>query len=101
MTTKKKKSEARRVLEEITGPLTVASHLKAIRVGDELTQDAFAAQLGVSKQHLSDIENGRKVVSVERAAAWAKLLGYSEKLFVQLALQGELDRAGLEYEVAL
>ena len=34
--------------------------------------------LGISKQHLSHIENGRKVVSPERAASWAARLGYAE-----------------------
>ena len=89
------------MLEAIAGPLTLGLHLKAIRQGDEMTLEVFAAQLGISKQHLSDIEHGRKAVSVERAAAWAKKLGYSQRLFIQLALQDELDRAGLNYSVDL
>jgi transcriptional regulator with XRE-family HTH domain len=39
-----------------------------------------------SAAHLSHIENGRKVVSPERAARWASLLGYAESQFVRLAL---------------
>jgi transcriptional regulator with XRE-family HTH domain len=52
-----------------------------------MTQEEFAETLGISKQHLSHIENGRKVVSPERAARWASLLGYAESQFVRLALQ--------------
>jgi transcriptional regulator with XRE-family HTH domain len=51
----------------------------------------------VSKSHLCDIEKGRKTVSPERAAKWARVLGYPESVFVRLAIQGELDAAGLRY----
>ena len=34
--------------------------------------------LGVSRSHICDIEKGRKVVSPERAAKWANVLGYSD-----------------------
>jgi hypothetical protein len=41
------------------------------------------------------------VVSVERAAAWAKLLGYDPGQFVELALQAELDAAGIKLKVSV
>jgi hypothetical protein len=43
-----------------------------------------------------DIEKGRKLVSSERAAAWAKILGYPDTVFVKLALQEQLDKAGVK-----
>ena len=56
-------------LEELSGgSLTLAKLLRAIRQGDGMTQSEFTARLDVSKQHLSHIENSRKVVSPERAA---------------------------------
>jgi len=57
-------------------PLTFGALLRAIRLGEEETLEAFAARLGETKQHLSDLEHDRRGVSVERAAAWAKVLGY-------------------------
>ena len=51
--------------------------------------------------HVHDIEKRRRGVSVERAAQWAKLLGYSPEQFVQLALQAQLDAAGLRLKVAV
>ena len=95
-------SEARVFLERMSGgPLTIAKLLRSIREGESQTQAEFADTLGISKQHLSHIENGRKVVSPERAARWAALLGYSESQFVRLALQDELHRAGLRYTVTV
>ena len=57
------------------------------------------AAAGVSRSHLCDVEKGRKVVSPERAAAWAKVLGFPETVFVKLALQEQLDRAGVRMTV--
>jgi hypothetical protein len=53
------------------------------------------------RMHLSDIEMGRRSVSLPRAAEWAGLLGYGPGQFVRLALQAELDEAGLELEVTV
>jgi transcriptional regulator with XRE-family HTH domain len=96
----KKKSEAVRFLEKITGgPLTLARLLHSIRQGEEMTLAEFAKRLGISRQHLCDIEKGRKVVSPERAARFAKILGYSKEQFVALALQALLDEADLHLKV--
>jgi transcriptional regulator with XRE-family HTH domain len=89
-------------LEKLSGgPITLAKLLRAIREGEAMTQAEFAGTLGVSKQHLSHVENGRKVVSPDRAARWASVLGYAESQFVRLALQDELHRAGLRYTVTV
>jgi len=109
MTTKKEISRPRRgksdsmaFLKKLNGDaLTLARLLRSIRQGEMLTQAEFADRLGISKQHLSHIENGRKAVSPDRASRWARLLGYSEPQFVRLALQDELQRAGLRYTVTV
>lgn len=99
---KRRSSDAMAFLEKLTGgPITLARLLRSIREGESMTQTEFAESLGISKQHLSHIENGRKVVSPERAARWALVLGYSEAQFVRLALQDELHRAGLRYTVTV
>ena len=86
-------------LEAIVGKLTLGKLLWSIREGSDQTQAAFAGKLGVSKAHLCDIEKGRRNVSVERAARWAKLLEHSERQFVKLAIQGELDAKGIRLTV--
>lgn len=83
-----KKSSSRKFMEQVTGgPLTLASLIHAIRIGEELSQEEFAHRLGISKSHLCDIEKGRKHVSPVRAMNFAKILEYSEQQFVRLALQ--------------
>ncbi len=105
MTTEGRRRVTRRVvdampfIERLVGRISLAALLESIRLGEEMTQREFAAKLGVSKSHLCDIEKGRKLVSPERAARFAKELGYSSDQFVRLALQDAIDRAGLRYTV--
>ena len=96
------RSDAMKLLEKLAGgPLTLGRALESIRKAKELSQDECARKLGVSKSHLCDVEKGRKTVSPERAAKWARVLGYPESVLIRLALQAELDAAGLKYRVAI
>jgi len=92
-----KKSGTRKFLEKLTsGPLTIGRLLSSARKCEEETLAQFAKRIGVTVSHLSDIENGRKTVSPERAARFARALGLSEKQFIRVALQDELNRQGLK-----
>ena len=96
----KKKSETMKFLEDAAGrPLALGGLLESIRLGEEMSQIAFAKKLGVSPSHLCDIEKGRKVISPERAARFAKILGRSREQFVRLSLQELVDDAGLKMKV--
>lgn len=99
---KEMKSETMKRLEKISGgSLTLGRAIESIRKSEDLSQDECAKKLGVSKSHLCDVEKGRKTVSPERAAKWARTLGYPESVLVRLAIQGELDAAGLRYRVEI
>ena len=91
-----------RIIEEITGKkLTFGSMVAAFRKCEEMTQVEFSEILGVSKQYLSALENGHKLVSVKQAQRFAKLLEYPEQFFIKKALQDMLDHHHLHYEVDL
>lgn len=86
------------------GPVRSASigrTLRSIREGQSASLAKFARQLGISRSNLSDVELGRRGISVERAASWAKLLGYPEGQFVELALQAQINDAGLHLTVTV
>jgi len=89
-------------LDDLVGePLTLGNLLRTIRETDEMTQEEMAALLEISPQHLSNVENGHKAVSVGRARVWAKALGYSERQFIRLALQRLVDDDDAPYVVSL
>lgn len=93
--------DAKEVLEEIAGPLTFAKIVRSTRQGDALTLVEFARKLGVSRQFICDVEQGRRSVPPKTAARWAKKLGYSDVVWVKFALQAALDADGLKYKVSI
>ena len=99
MTTKKKISETDKFLEKLSGKLTLANLLTAIRQGEEMSQVEFAKLLGVSRQYLCDVEHDRRFVSPKKAATFAKKLGYSPQQFVRLCLQDLVNRDGLKLKI--
>ena len=102
MTTRSKRrtNDTQAFLENaMGGPLTLGGALSAIREADNESLAVFAERLGVSRSHLSDIEHGRRAVSPERAARFAKALGHSQAQFVRLALQDQVRSAGLKMRV--
>lgn len=86
-------------LEKRLGPMTMGRSLWAHRKCEEISQTDFAKKLKISKANLCDIEKGRKLVSIERAAKFAKLLRMPEAYYVTLALRDQLRAAHLKYEV--
>src|SRR3954468_5498341 len=62
-------------LEKEFGPLTFGNTLESYRLAEEKSQKDFAKKLGITPQSLCDLEKGRRVPSIERAAKIAKKLG--------------------------
>jgi len=77
----------------------VSKLLNAIRQGEEMSQVEFAKKLGISRSNLCDIERGRRFISSELAEKFAERLGESKEQFIRIALQDQLNRAGLKYLV--
>ena len=89
-------------LQELNGgPLSFGQMLTALRESEEQTLNQFATRLGVSRQHLHQLEAGQKRVSPERAVRFARALGHNEIYFVQLALQDLVDDAGVPARVVV
>ena len=103
MSTKRSnKSKTMKFLENLSGgPLSLPELLTSIRLGEEMSYETFARKLGISRSHLCDIEKGRKSVSLDRAIEFAKVLGYSTDQFARLALQTQVNNAGLKYKVRI
>ena len=101
MTTKRKKQFGVKELEQRYGGLTIARFLRSWRLSEDLSQVEFGGVIGISAQNLSDIENGRKGVSIEKAYTIAEAIGYSPAVLVKLVLQEQIDTAGLSYSVDL
>jgi transcriptional regulator with XRE-family HTH domain len=85
----------------LVDPLTFGEAVESLRVRDELTQVRFAKKLGISRQYLCDVEKGRRLVSPEQAARFARAFGHPAHVLVQLALQDAVRAGGLKLRVAV
>jgi transcriptional regulator with XRE-family HTH domain len=101
MTTRKSNgSSERKYVEKILGgPLTFGAAVESLRSRDGYSQVAFAKKLDVSRQYLCDVEKGRRLVSPEQAARFAKAFGHPAEVLVQLALQDAVRESGLNLRV--
>jgi plasmid maintenance system antidote protein VapI len=72
-----------------------------MRVGDDLTPATFARGLGVSRQYLCDVEKGRRLVSPDQAARFARAFGHPPAVLVELALQDAVRASGLNLKVTV
>jgi transcriptional regulator with XRE-family HTH domain len=102
ITKKSKDSSAAEFFKKLRGDsLSFGRALAAIRQVEDLTQVTFAKKLGISTAHLCDLEKGRRFVSAERAAHLAKRMGHPAEYWVKLAIQDQIDQAGLKLKVAV
>jgi plasmid maintenance system antidote protein VapI len=93
---RKRNADTNAFLESLNrGRLTFGQILAALRKADGGSLAPFADKLGVSRQHLHQLESGQKHVSPERAVRFARLLGQSETFFLQLALQDLANDSGI------
>ena len=83
------------------GPLTFGDAVRAVRELNEISQAELARRLQMGRQSVCDVEKGRSLVSVEKAARFARELDHNEKLFVRLALQDQVVKAGLKLKVSV
>jgi antitoxin HigA-1 len=88
--------EALTEISALQDPVSFGELIRSLRISDEVSQTDLADKLGISKQHLSAIEKGRKAVSPARAAKFAEALGYPIDQFVVAAIEDELRDAGVK-----
>ena len=102
MSINQKRSSTRLFLEKLRGgPLTFGGMIRSFRMADEISQVELAEKVRISKANLCDIEHGRRPVSIEKAALFARVMGYSETQFVAVALEDQLRDAGFEAHIEL
>ncbi len=99
---KKKKLIAEQQLEKILGEkFSFAMMMRAYRTREDLTQEELSKKIKVPKSYISNLENKRDFVTVDQAKKIAKILKEPVELWVEVALQDMLDRAGINAIVKL
>lgn len=101
MSTERQKTYGAKDLEKRLGKLTVGEFLNTWRTSEEMSLKEFGKLVGLSVPNLCDIEKGRKGVSPEKAQQIAKAMKVPPALLIRLAIEEQLQAAGLKYTVEI
>lgn len=89
-------------LDDLIGePESFGQLVWAFRQCENLSQEALAKRIGVSKQYISAIENGHKLVSIEQAKKLAEIFEMPPKMFIESLMQQQLNNCHVNYKVEL
>ena len=83
------------------GPITFGRLLESHRKCEELTQEELGKKIGISRANICDLEKGRVIPSVKRAADIADALGLVKSVWIELALQDHLREQGFNFKVSI
>jgi transcriptional regulator with XRE-family HTH domain len=83
------------------GPFSFGKMLESYRLSSEASQKDFAKMLGISPASLCDLEKGRRIPTPDRAVKIARKLKEPPAFWVRLALQDQLDQAGIKLKVSV
>ncbi len=91
-------TSAREFLEKKIGPMTIGKLIRSYRTSNELTAQAVAEILEVNRSFITNIENGRKHISLEMVLKIAKKLKESPELYALVWFEEEARRGGVSFE---
>jgi transcriptional regulator with XRE-family HTH domain len=93
---RKNKTVREQLIDMGIKPATFGEILKAIREERGLSQGDLSAKLkNLSKSHISDIENGRRTVNLERVVELSKVLKEPLEVLMKFYFEDELHKAKL------
>jgi transcriptional regulator with XRE-family HTH domain len=88
-------------LRDLVGELTFGIALKSERESRNMPRSKFSHILGITVQSLADLENERRIPSPSRAVDIAQALEEPEEYWVQLSLQDQLRKRGIDLKVTV
>jgi DNA-binding XRE family transcriptional regulator len=69
-------------VEDVFPDMSPAKVLRGFRGKEELTQAEFAARLGLSQHHISEMESGKRNITLEMAKRIGEAFNVSYKIFL-------------------
>jgi DNA-binding XRE family transcriptional regulator len=69
-------------VEEVIPEMCPAMVLRGFRGKNEMTQAEFAGRIGITQHHVSEMENGKRSITIEMAKRIGRAFNVSHKLFL-------------------
>lgn len=82
-------------------PASPAEFVWMARYHHGVTLSDIAKAVKASVSFVSDVEHGRRFLSLQNALRWARGMGLPDECFVRMVVQEDLDRRGIDMQVTL
>lgn len=89
---------AKKYLESLIGPPTVGRLIRAYRTQHDISTQELATILGVTKGYISNIETGKKDISLDKALHICEALGEVRELYAHVWFEEQSRNAGLDFK---
>lgn len=93
--------DALKLMEELVGPVTVGMLLRAHRTGHDLDLKAMATKLGVTLSYISNVETGKKSISLGKTLEICKKLKENERLWMTVFFEEAARKEGKNIKVSI
>lgn len=93
--------DALELVEKTIGPMTVGRLLRVYRNRFELDQKALAKKLDVTVGYVSNIETGKKHVTLDKLMEICETLGQNKRYWMTIYFEEESRRVGSAMTVTL
>lgn len=81
-----------------SGPLTIGRLIRAYRILNDITVNELATGLDLTKTYVSNVETGRKIISLDQALNICKRLKESKDVYAQVWFEEQSRNAGLDFK---
>lgn len=91
-------TSAKKFLEKYVGPPTVGMLIRAYRTLNDISILELAVTLGVTKGYISNIETGKKEISLDKALSICDALGEVKEVYARVWFEEQARNAGLDFK---
>jgi transcriptional regulator with XRE-family HTH domain len=91
-------TSANKFLNKLIGLPTVGKLIRAYRTHNEISIQELALRLGVTKGYISNIETGKKEISLDKALNICEALGEVKEIYARVWFEEQARNAGLDFK---
>jgi len=91
-------TSAKKFLGSLIGPPTVGKLIRAYRTINDISVQELAVTLGVTKGYISNIETGKKDISLDKALHICDVLGEVREVYAHVWFEEQARSVGLDFK---
>lgn len=95
------KKDALKFMEDLVGPTTVGRLFRVYRFDADIGQLDLANRLNVTVGYISNLETGKKWISLEKLLEYCRKLNQNEKLWMIVYFEEQARRAGKKVHIKI